>query len=131
MAFQIIRIKAHTLEVCTAGMPPLFIYNKQKNEVEEILLKALPLGGFSGQTYEKRSYSLSPGDVVLSFSDGFPERFNERGEMLGYQRVKKILKDASSQSPAEIIAHLIQAGETWAGKQAQHDDETFMVLKVK
>ncbi|UCF64474.1 MAG: PAS domain S-box protein [bacterium] len=131
MAFQVVRIHAYTLEVSTAGMPPLFIYNKQKNTIDEILLKALPLGGFSGVIYEKKTYSLSPGDVVLLFSDGFPERFNERGEMLGYQRVKAVLQETAHTSPAEIIEHLIQEGEAWAGEQAQHDDETFVVLKVK
>ena len=44
MAFMMIKIKNNSLEICNAGMPPLFIYRKQSKQVEEILLKGMPLG---------------------------------------------------------------------------------------
>jgi PAS domain S-box-containing protein len=131
MTLQIVRIKNYRLQVCTAGMPPLFIYQQKYRKLKEIMLKSLPLGGISGIALQKEEIKLNAGDVVLLLSDGLPERFNDRDEMLDYHRVKSALLEAVESPPAEIIKHLIQVGDQWAGKRALHDDETFVVIKVK
>ena len=59
MAFMMIKIKNNTLEICNAGMPPLFIYRKQSNKVEEILLKGMPLGAMKNFPYEIRETEIS------------------------------------------------------------------------
>lgn len=63
-------------------------------------------------------------------SDGFPERFNERGEILDYEKAKATLAQIAHQSPSEIIEHFVEVGEAWAEGRAQDDDVTFVVLKV-
>lgn len=131
MAFQVIRIRDSQLEVCSAGMPPLLIYRAAARSVEEITLKALPLGCVPELPAQKRITTLAPGDTVLMMSDGFPERFNEQGEIFDYQRAKEAFEKIGRLSPEKIIAALAQAGESWAGGQPQNDDETFVVLKVK
>jgi len=64
-------------------------------------------------------------------SDGFPELFNDKDEMLDYPRVKEIFKEAADSSADEIVAHLFEAGEKWSNGRPQDDDITFVVLKVK
>jgi PAS domain S-box-containing protein len=131
MALQIVRIKDQMLEVCTAGMPPLYIYQKKSGTLKEIILKALPLGGVTGITFRKAEHTLAEGDVIFMLSDGLPECFNEKGEMLDYERVKSAFLEVIEKSPPDIIKHLIRAGEIWAGPEAQHDDETFVVIKMR
>jgi serine phosphatase RsbU (regulator of sigma subunit) len=41
-----------------------------------------------------------------------------------------IFAEVAEQSPHEIIAYLIKAGETWANGRPQDDDVTFVVMKV-
>jgi serine phosphatase RsbU (regulator of sigma subunit) len=88
MALQMIRIKDSLLEVCSAGMPPLLLYHAVQQQVEEISLKAMPLGSVHAFPYQRREVALSPGDAILLMSDGFPELFDPQGEIFDYERVQ-------------------------------------------
>jgi PAS domain S-box-containing protein len=131
MALQMIKMKDHRLEVCAAGMPPLLIYRAAERSMEEVTLKAMPLGSVSEYPYQKREVALSPGDTIMLMSDGFPELFNERSEIFDYDRVKTAFAEVAPHSPRQIIEHFVRLGETWANGKGQQDDMTFIVLKVK
>ena len=64
-------------------------------------------------------------------SDGFPELFNDKEEMLDYPKVKEYFKEFSHRSPEEIIGNLCKFGEKWRNEKPQDDDITFLVLQVK
>ncbi len=130
MAMMLVKIKDHKMTASSAGMPQIYIYRSETKSVEEILIKGLPLGG-PAFSYDKRETNLAPGDTVLLLSDGFPELFNDKDEMLDYPRVKEIFKEAAESPVDEIIAHLNEAGERWSNGRPQDDDITFVVLKVK
>jgi serine phosphatase RsbU (regulator of sigma subunit) len=74
---------------------------------------------------------LSPGDTVLFLSDGFPELFNEAGEMLGYVRVEELFREAARGRPAEIVHALSEAASKWRGSRPQDDDITFIVMQKR
>lgn len=131
MALQMVKIKDCRLEICSAGMPPLLLYRAATKTVEEISLKAMPLGNRHEFPYRKHDTRLACGDVILLMSDGLPELFNMQDEIFDHERVKAAFAAAAPLSPAQIIAHLVQAGETWAGDKQQQDDMTFLALKVK
>jgi serine phosphatase RsbU (regulator of sigma subunit) len=131
MAMMLIKIKDHKMTASSAGIPPIYIYRSETKSVEEILIKGMPLGGPASFPYKKRETNLSPGDTVLLMSDGFPELFNDKDEMLDYPRVKEIFKEAAERSADEIVGHLFKAGERWSNGRPQDDDITFVVLKVK
>jgi len=124
-------MKDHRLEVCAAGMPPLLIYRASKQNVEEVALKAMPLGSVADYAYQKKEITLSPGDTIMLMSDGVPELFNEQGEIFDYDRVKATFAEVASQTPGKIIEHFVSVGEAWANGKGQQDDMPFIVLKVK
>lgn len=131
MAMTMMKIKDNNLIVSIAGMPPLLVYRAATGEVEEVALKAVPLGGITKFVYRQVELELMPGDCVVAMSDGFPEMFNEAGEMLGYDKAPSILKEIAQATPQEVVNNFVEAGEAWAGGRAQDDDVTFVVLKVK
>ena len=131
MAFMMIKIKNNKLEICNAGMPPLFIYRKQSKQVEEILLKGMPLGAIKNFPYEIIKTDLSPGDTLLLLSDGFPELKNESNSQYGYERVKESFSQAVEKQPEQIINHLKEEGSKWVNDKDPDDDVTFVVIKVK
>ncbi len=114
-----------------AGMPPVLIYRAASGMVEEIAIRGMPLGSITNFAYQQRELELGAGDAVILMSDGFPEMFNEDGEMLDYQRAKTMLEEVAHQSPQEIIHHFVRTGEAWAGVRPADDDVTFVVLKVR
>ncbi|MGE5353393.1 MAG: SpoIIE family protein phosphatase [Acidobacteriota bacterium] len=131
MCMSLIRIKDSSLEYVSAGMPPLQIYRKASGEVEEFLLKGMPLGAFSDFPYKKIPANVCEGDVILIMSDGLPEMFNDKKETYGMERVVEAFKEAAGRSAGEIIEHICQSARAWAGQAPLEDDMTIMVIKVK
>lgn len=131
MSMMMVRINNSKMMVSSAGMPPILIYRNESQTIEEIVIKGMPLGTHFAFPYKKRETSLAPGDTVLLMSDGFPELFNNKDEMLDYDRVKEIFKEAGERTADEIVEHLAESGKKWRHGRPQDDDITFVVLKVK
>ncbi len=131
MGLTLIRLKGNRLQVTSAGMPPLLIFRAEGEGVEERIIKSPPLGGFRGFNYVTKETELKPGDTILQISDGLPELFNQKGEMMGYSRVKELLKEAGHRSPDRLIGHLTAAADKWRGEKAQDDDITLVALKYQ
>lgn len=131
MCFSALKIKNYEMEYSNAGMPPMLIYRKEKKEVETISLKAMPLGAFADFPYKETSLSFSPGDTVLLLSDGFPELFSKKMEMIDYPQVEKYFINVAERSPEEIINYLVQVVRDWREDDSLEDDVTFVVLKFK
>lgn len=131
MALTVIKFKDHCLKISAAGMPAVLIYRKQRHHVEEIFLPGMPLGSVASYPYKQVEVAVDVGDVIVALSDGFPERFNPRGEILGFERAAEILREIADGSAHEIVARYVEIGDEWSNGQAQDDDVTFVVMKVK
>ncbi len=131
MAMTMVKLKGRHLSVSIAGMPPVLIYRAATSEVEEVAIRAVPLGSLTNYQYRQQELTLAAHDVVLLMSDGLPERFNAAGEMLDYTAVKRAFAVSAHQAPQQIIEHLVKAGDDWAQGHTLDDDMTFVVLKMK
>jgi serine phosphatase RsbU (regulator of sigma subunit) len=130
MALMLAKVKGNRVRLSAAGMPPTLVFRAATGEVEEIAICGLPLGGSAAFPYEEREIEIAPGDAVVFMSDGFPERFNARGEMLDYACARRVLAEAAALPAREIIDHFVRTADAWAGGHPQNDDVTFVVLKV-
>jgi serine phosphatase RsbU (regulator of sigma subunit) len=131
MAMAIAKVKGYELTLGSAGMPPVLIYRAARRVVEEISLRGVPLGSLTNYSYRECSLGLAPGDVVVLMSDGYPECFNGKNEMLDYGSAKSVLLEIAILPPQEIIEVFVKIAEKWAEGRAQDDDMTFVVIKVK
>ena len=131
MCLTIAKIKDHTITLSSAGMPPVMIYRRNQKQVEEIILKGMPLGAVKEFPYTKVDLKLESGDTILMMSDGFPELKNGNEELLGYDRVKEYLNNVDGKTPEDIIASLKEEGLKWTENKELIDDITFVVIKVK
>lgn len=130
MAFTMLRVQEKKISFSAAGMPPVFICRRQKGEIDEVLLKGMPLGAMKNFPYAVHEEELHAGDIVLMLSDGLPEQKNVAGEMFDYPRVREKLKEREDAAPQEIINHLVSACDEWMKGAVQEDDITMIVLKV-
>ena len=131
MAMTIAKVNGYQMTLGSAGMPPALIYRAARRAVEEISLRGVPLGSLTAYSYRECSLSLAPGDVVVLMSDGYPERFNGKNEMLGYGSAKSVLLEIAILPPQEIIEVFVKIADKWADGRPQDDDMTFVVMKVK
>ncbi len=131
MALALAKLEGRSLDVASAGMPPVLVYRAASGIVEEVAVDGMPLGGQIRFPYEKRNVILEPGDTIVFMSDGFAEMLNPDGEHFGYERITAALEDSAHRSPQDVIDHFVAAAEAWAGDAAQDDDMTFVVMQVK
>jgi serine phosphatase RsbU (regulator of sigma subunit)/ligand-binding sensor domain-containing protein len=131
MGFSMLNINKNEFRLINAGMPPVFLFRKRSESVEEITEHGMPIGAMKLSNYNVVNKELHNGDVLLLMSDGLPELLNEKEEMYGYDRIRNGFKSVAKKSPVEIISYFKNEGSSWANGQAPDDDVTFVVIKVK
>ena len=131
MCLTMLKIGGNKVSISAAGMPPVFIFRRDKQIIEEHLLEGMPLGTMNKFPYEVVETTLSPGDTILMISDGLPELQNTDQVLFGYNRVRNAFEEVAQQSPDEIVSYLKNAGSEWVDNRDPDDDVTFVVLRMK
>ena len=131
MCLTLIKIRDNRLRLTAAGIPPVLVYREATKTVEEIIIKAMPLGSVYNFPYRLEEIILRKGDTILMMSDGYPELQNNQRNLLGYEKVAEIFKESAFKSSGEIITDLNEYGKIWANGAELKDDVTFVVIKVK
>lgn len=112
-------------------MPPFFIYRKNTDSIEDIILKGMPLGAFHDFQYHQKTIKVEPGDIILLLTDGFVELFNPEMEMLDIDKAREIFLDAVRNNSSDIINDLLNSANKWLNGSQQADDITFLLVKIK
>ena len=131
MALILIKINKSCIDISSAGMPPILLYKREENIIEEIIIKRMPLGATNKLNFPEQKIKINSGDILLLLSDGLLELFNQKMEMFDYKRVKEVLLNNTGKTSAEIITELKSAAERWRGGFEPSDDMTFVVVKCK
>lgn len=101
-----------------------------ERRIEELAEGGMIIGMFPSANYEEAVVDLSPGDILLAFTDGVTEALNPAEEEFGEQRLKELLRRIAHLPIAEITAAISSELRAWIADAPQHDDITFVVLKV-
>ncbi|RJP64549.1 MAG: hypothetical protein C4539_14330 [Ignavibacteriales bacterium] len=131
MALAIVKIKNYRLVTSSAGIPPILYYSSVNKEVEEIILKGMPVGAVNDFSYQQQTRDLHPGDTFLLITDGFIEMFNKDKEMFEFDRVKDIFSKLAEKPVELILDSLFETADKWQDGCLQEDDITFVVIKIK
>jgi serine phosphatase RsbU (regulator of sigma subunit) len=129
MALTLVNIEENKVSISSAGMPQILYFNSSKNELEEILLKGMPIGAVNNFPYAQYNLEVSQKDFLFLYSDGIIEQFNEKKEMFGIERLKEIVLSSVKDSPELLFDKLIDEVNIWKGENPQQDDITFMAIK--
>ena len=128
-----IDINSKKLTFTNAGLlQPLWKSNSTAQYVECNGPK-FPLGTLKDTNYDRKTIQLNKDDVVVIFTDGISDAQNSSKEFLGVKRIKNILQYLNTKdlSASEIKSHIVRETISFRGSMAQHDDITFVVIKIK
>jgi serine phosphatase RsbU (regulator of sigma subunit) len=131
MCLLLLKINGERLYLSSAAMPPVFIYREKKREIEEILVKGMPLGAINNFPYTVKETRLEKGDTILLLSDGLPELLDKKNKIYGYERTKSEFLSVGNKRPDTIVEHLKNSAFQWVNGKESDDDITFVVIKVK
>lgn len=90
----------------------------------------LPAGLDEEGRFGEVTVDVSPGDVVVFYTDGLVEARSPEGAMFGREGLMAAIADGPREAPA-LIAHLFAACEAFAGHQSPLDDQTAIVLHIQ
>jgi len=77
-----------------------------------------------------REKELSPGDVLVLYTDGITEASNERGEEFGEQSLIQSLRQHWELSCQALLTTIVDEVRRFS-REEQNDDITAIVAKVK
>jgi phosphoserine phosphatase RsbU/P len=119
---------SRTLTYTNAGhLAPFFINDGGVEQLEE---GGTVVGLFEEVAYTQRTLEVSPGSILVAFSDGLTEPENVYGEEFGIQRVKDELLRQRGAPVERLAENLIAATDQWAGTPEQADDITVVVARM-
>lgn len=121
------------LHYVNAGHEPPFVLHRQGSHFRTSFLEASGpvIGMLRDSSYREGVVSLSPGDLLVAYTDGLCETTNRAGEEWGWQRLLKTLEECSDQQAHDIVEDVIHAAEAFAMDTTPHDDVTLFVARVE
>ena len=113
----------------SAGHNPSYLYRAATHEIEELHSNNMIVGAFPFATYEPASLQLNQGDVLLAYSDGLTEAENLKGEMLGEEAVKEIMRTEASAGAKQLEQKLLDTIQSFTAGRLATDDITLILVE--
>lgn len=116
-----------------SGHTPALFYQNDRQACLELSPRGMALGlnNFTQGGIEELRLPYHSGDILFFFSDGLSEIMNEEEKMLGVAELKSMLVEYSALSALEIKEKIMARAIAFAAGQANADDLTFVVMKVR
>lgn len=126
--YGVLDLRTLTLRFSSAGHPyPLL---RRGDDLLELELPSLPLGGSPSTRYEEQSLTLQPGDQLFIISDGLIEERNHQRELFGYNRLLPTILASHPSDPEQAVDTLWQTVAQFRGTCDQGDDMTLVVIQA-
>lgn len=117
------------LTYSNAGHNPIIIYNAVEDEIQLRTVKGLAIGFLEEYNYVQDKTTLNQNDIVVLYTDGITECENEKKELFGMERLKKIIYDNRFENVEIIKNNLLKELDKFKNTREQSDDITFVILK--
>jgi len=103
-------------------------YQAATRECRELMVRGLILGFFPDITLEERAIDVSPGDVLVFYTDGVTEAMNADRQMFGDERLQAVVAAYAEAGAAQVVRAIADAIRDFVGDVPPSDDITLFVL---
>jgi sigma-B regulation protein RsbU (phosphoserine phosphatase) len=118
------------LEYSNAAHLPAVLFKSSSSDIIYLDTEGLPFGIDRKSDYKSSAIHLDRGDILLLYTDGINETMNPRREQYGRERISDLLIDNSALTAGDISSLLAESLKNFSGEAPQHDDQTFVILKI-
>lgn len=108
------------------GWPPLIV-NPHDQSVREITLPGPMLGAMKKPRFGVAELALKTDEAIIFYSDGVIEARNDADEVIGLDRLKKMVLASWCPDPEQYFDKLLAAHRQFTGKAPGRDDMTLLI----
>jgi serine phosphatase RsbU (regulator of sigma subunit) len=140
MTYAVVDLEARTLTHARAGHCPLLYLPAAVNGRSEARMltpdgMVLGLQIDNGETFnrllEEVTIPIAAGDLFVLYTDGVTEATNDAGEWFGDLRLAGLIEEHGTLPFDQLRERMLREVEVFAGAQAQHDDMTWVLIRVE
>ena len=140
ITYAVIDLHVGTMTFCRAGHTPLIFLPGPSSRVPAAkvltpngMVLGLRIDGAAdkfAELLEEERVELSPGDVIVLYTDGITEAMNPNSDLFGESRLSRIVEEHGHLDSDELRERIMREIEAFVGSADQHDDMTMILLKV-
>jgi PAS domain S-box-containing protein len=125
----ILNVKTGEFVYTNAGHNPPYIRRKDGAIQKVDAFHGPVIGAMPGMPYDHDREKLDEGDVILVYSDGVPEAFNEDEQAYGELRLETLLASRNLNSAEAVVIHTLEDVKLFVGEAEQSDDITLLAVE--
>jgi sigma-B regulation protein RsbU (phosphoserine phosphatase) len=128
LCYAFFDFKRRTVTMSNSGLP--YPVRCSGDDCGQIELPGVPLGSFSGVTYDEVTLPLRAGDLFVFCTDGIFEATNAEGKDYGAKRLCDVLRENRKATAREIVDAIFDSVILFRGMAPQADDMTAVAVKI-
>ena len=128
LCYAFFDFKRRAVTIANSGLP--YPVRCSGGECGQIELPGVPLGSFSGVTYDEVTIPLHGGDVFVFCTDGIFEAATPDGKEFGATRLCDVVHENRTGTAREIVDAIFDTVITFRGTGPQVDDMTAVAVKI-
>jgi phosphoserine phosphatase RsbU/P len=128
LCYAFFDFKRRVVTISNSGLP--YPVRCTASECGQIELPGVPLGSFSGVTYDEVTIPLRAGDVFIFCTDGIFEAAGPDGKEFGAKRVCDVVQQNWKGTARETVDAIFDAVIMFRGTAPQADDMTAVAVKI-
>jgi sigma-B regulation protein RsbU (phosphoserine phosphatase) len=131
LCYALLDAEMDEITYVNAGHNPPLLYRAAQERLVELTRTGMAMGVIADSVYEQRTVRLSPGDLVLFYTDGVPDATDAREREFGAQRLRGIVVEMGRRgaTAVEMVAALDRALHEFVGDSAPFDDVTVVAVR--
>ncbi|MGD1095946.1 MAG: SpoIIE family protein phosphatase [Bryobacteraceae bacterium] len=118
-----------TGQFINAGHNPAYLFRSATGNIERLASDAYALGMFDFASYQSCPLHLSPGDILVVYSDGLPDAQNHQEEMFGEEKLLRLIREEAPLGSLALEKRLLKSIEEFTQGVPQTDDITFVIVE--
>jgi sigma-B regulation protein RsbU (phosphoserine phosphatase) len=121
---------AATLTYVNAGHPPAVVMSRT-GDTRTLDATAPAVGWLADAAFPQEVVSLSPGDLIATFSDGLTEAESPEGDQLGVDGIVAVLRAHAALAPRAMVDATLAAVRTFTSNAVPSDDRTLVIARLE
>jgi sigma-B regulation protein RsbU (phosphoserine phosphatase) len=115
-----------------AGHNPPMLFHRASGRwtVTRLEIGGTVVGLIESFAYQQGCVSLTPGDLLVAYTDGISEAMNSADEEWGEDRMMQTVKTCDGLPAQQVLDRIFQDADTFVAGAKQHDDMTLVILRV-